>query len=414
MKDWLKNLGDKIAQLWQKVLDAFKTIKWLKWVALGVAGVIVASTVLVIALSGGKDNGGSSLPDSSSSTPPTSSSSPVDSSSPSEDSKPVEKPENASNGLAYKESADGTYYVLDSIGDNKDESVWIPSMHMGKPVKEIDFNAFANATCKGVWVGKNVVKIADTAFKNCANLEKIEVDEENTAFKSVDGNLYTKDGKTLLVYACAKTEKTFTVPADVEALGAAAFAGAKNLESLSVANGNKKFLALDGHIYTIGGEEFVQYAVGNKAESFELPNTVKTIGENAFATASNLTSVKLSSVETIAKNAFYECANLKTVELNEGLKTIGEFAFYYSGLETVTIPATVEKIGALALMSMKVSGELGNYTETVALTSVTFLVTEGWSASGEPVDATSLADATVAAQLFSDMNKNAVKVWTRA
>ena len=80
-------------------------------------------------------------------------------------------------------------------------------------------------------------------------------------------------------------------------------------------------------------------------ESINLSN-VTTIGEGAFA-FSGLTSITIpTSVTSIGECAFYNCSSLQSVTLSEGLLTIGESAFEKcSSLESVTIPESVTTIG---------------------------------------------------------------------
>ena len=100
-----------------------------------------------------------------------------------------------------------------------------------------------------------------------------------------------------------------------------------------------------------------------------LPNTLTSIGENAFK-ESGLQSIEIpASVETIGRNAFCICTALTTVTFEKGsqLKTIGEEVSFdsraFSGctsLTSIEIPASVETIG------------VGAFYGCTALTTVTF------------------------------------------
>jgi hypothetical protein len=48
---------------------------------------------------------------------------------------------------------------------------------------------------------------------------------------------------------------------------------------------------------------------------------------------------------------FYGCISLKNVESPETVKTIGGYAFAYSGIESITIPELVECVGQKTLMT---------------------------------------------------------------
>lgn len=81
--------------------------------------------------------------------------------------------------------------------------------------------------------------------------------------------------------------------------------------------------------------------------------SVVGIDDRAFSNCSGLTSVKLPiSVEHIGKFAFEGCNNLRTVEIPYGkMKTIDEYAFYESGIETISIPSCIRKIEESAFCS---------------------------------------------------------------
>lgn len=82
-----------------------------------------------------------------------------------------------------------------------------------------------------------------------------------------------------------------------------------------------------------------------RVENIKLGSSVKKIGSYAFNDC-KLESIDIpSSTEEIGAKAFYSCKNLKTVILHEGLQTIGDDAFTYSGLTELTIPASVISIG---------------------------------------------------------------------
>ena len=58
-----------------------------------------------------------------------------------------------------------------------------------------------------------------------------------------------------------------------------------------------------------------------------------------------------STLKVLENSAFIDCANLKTVELSEGLEVIGAYAFFRSGIESVTIPTSLKEVYSLAFAS---------------------------------------------------------------
>lgn len=112
-----------------------------------------------------------------------------------------------------------------------------------------------------------------------------------------------------------------------------------------------------------------QIAKGSEdAATFTLPRTTRAVSGSAFAETLSLKSVVLNegletlgscafqcskleklripaTVREIQASAFNSCANLRRVEFEEGsaLLKIGAWCFRNSGIEDVTLPATLEK-----------------------------------------------------------------------
>ena len=63
---------------------------------------------------------------------------------------------------------------------------------------------------------------------------KISTSNAHPKYLSIDGNLYTKNGKTLIHYAANRNEEVFTVPASVTGIGSDAFRGCTNLVSVNI------------------------------------------------------------------------------------------------------------------------------------------------------------------------------------
>ena len=83
-----------------------------------------------------------------------------------------------------------------------------------------------------------------------------------------------------------------------------------------------------------------------------IPSTVTSIGDDAFA-YTNLTSISIpASVKSIGMGAFTYCQDLESVTLHYGLEQIGDYAFMHCDkLEAVMIPLSVKNIGKAFLDS---------------------------------------------------------------
>ncbi len=79
-------------------------------------------------------------------------------------------------------------------------------------------------------------------------------------------------------------------------------------------------------VYTVGKERLI-YCLSQNAR-FEVPATVKVIGEQAFRHKTRLKEVIIpESVTTIEKDAFCDCDALDNVIVPKSVKRIGEYAF---------------------------------------------------------------------------------------
>ena len=94
----------------------------------------------------------------------------------------------------------------------------------------------------------------------------------------------------------------------------------------------------------LGGLGGFSGALSNDAfqlKEIVIPDSVTTIGSNAFYNCDSLSSVVIgNSVTTIGYSAFYECSNLSSVVIGDSVTTIGDYAFdfcnsltdvYYTG-----------------------------------------------------------------------------------
>ena len=96
------------------------------------------------------------------------------------------------------------------------------------------------------------------------------------------------------------------------------------------------------------GANIVSNTYDNEKECWVInfDGDVTNIGEYAFYTCSNLTSIIIpDSVTAIGKYAFFKCSSLTSVTIPDSVTTIGDFAFAYCySLTSVTIPDSVTSI----------------------------------------------------------------------
>ena len=274
-----------------------------------------------------------------------------------------------SDGLAYTKNSDGTYTVT-GIGTCADTDIIIPPTYNGAAVVSIEYGAFrANSKITSVSIPDCITSINPTAFEICASLNSINVDENNSAYMDIDGNLYTKDGKILIQYAIAKADTEFTVPDGVieldayafsenrylkyvdtngvEIIGTSCFQSCNKLESVSIFDritsvGSYAFSysynivlnSYDNGLY-LGNENnpylVLIYGYSQAITTCEIHPDTKVIADNAFYGSVKLTHVTLgASVTHIGEHAFASCSVLKSLFIENKLVSIDERAFDFS------------------------------------------------------------------------------------
>lgn len=169
--------------------------------------------------------------------------------------------------------------------------------------------------------------------------------------------------------------KSLTIPASVTAIGQGAFADCTALTEVTVpatvtslgshtfdgctALNRVNFLATDvpdyafrgctaltdfkGKVTTVGANAF---AGCTALQSFPFPDEIRSVGESAFY-KSGLTAVNASgsSLRSIGAYAFAYCPSLTSVSLPECLSSLGEGAFFHdSAIDMVSYYGTIGKI----------------------------------------------------------------------
>ena len=168
---------------------------------------------------------------------------------------------------------------------------------------------------KNVIIPSSVTSIGVTAFRTCISLENITVDGNNAYYKSIDGNLYTKDEKTLIQYAIGKSSTQFTIPNNVINLADYSFSTSKL---------SKVIFEPESKCENIGNSAFVGC---QSLTSITIPDSVTKIGDNAFEYCDSLISIKISdNVTTIGNYAFLDCRSLTSITIPDSVTDIGDYA----------------------------------------------------------------------------------------
>ena len=147
--------------------------------------------------------------------------------------------------------------------------------------------------------------------------------------------------------SCPKLS-SITIPASVENIGSYFIVFCPSMTSIVVDENNKVYSSVDGVLFNREKTTIVYFPEGRQGD-YIIPASVETIGEWAFY-CSNLNSVTLSdNTKTINNWAIAYCQNLKNITIPASVEIIGENVFANDGLISVTILGnTLKKIGYCA------------------------------------------------------------------
>ena len=203
-----------------------------------------------------------------------------------------------------------TYSV--SIGERKITSISLPDT-----LTTIESEAFMDLKdLKTINIPLNVKEIGKDAFKGCTNLVNINVDERNSYFTFEDGILYNKD-KTEIIWVSPSVNGEVKLDDNVQIIKTDAFSDAKNIISLT----------LGSNVQIIETNAFENL----KAQSINLPASLKTIEEGAFNNCyAQVVTFEEGSQVQLVRAAFITCSDLTDVIIPSSITSIDEDTFLYS------------------------------------------------------------------------------------
>ena len=235
---------------------------------------------------------------------------------------------------------------------------------------------FSCNSIEDITIGSGVECIPEYAFGSCLNLGKVVMGEsvvtvsehafEMSGIKEIIFSDATEVIGDMAFLNCRNLESVH-LGSSIKTIGYKAFSSCEKLINITLSPENEYYCLQDGALYTKNLDTFVLYPSASKHEKFVIadgtvtiaagafsngslsevviPDSTKTIGEDAFIYCKNLTTVTMGkNVTDIGRGAFSSCYALTDITLPNGLTTIGSSAFFHTAITSITIPGTVHTI----------------------------------------------------------------------
>lgn len=185
-------------------------------------------------------------------------------------------------------------YDCDCVYDDGTAASFVRLQKIELPdsLEKIGANAFSECVALSeIFIGPSVSTIDATAFFGCKKLKKITVSPENPYYTDVDGVLFDKSVKILVIYPEGKKADRYELPATVEIFGRA-FANVEGIASLH----------LSANITKLVRNAFPDRC---KIEKLYIKNDIKDIDPLAFGEADYCPAARDEPIEVYLVSNYY-------------------------------------------------------------------------------------------------------------
>ena len=236
----------------------------------------------------------------------------------------------------------------------KESTVILPSTINSWHVTKIGEAAFQdNTTITSVTIPANVTEIGSNAFAGCTNLTSVNYEGDWSNLTIQSGNPAVQDAANEQLFdfkfilnntAVIVTRYRYKgTAADVTIPSCYKGKPVTMIDHAAFFNSAVTSVTIPDSVTSIGDNAF---GFCSQLTNISIPNSVTDIGFSAFAHCTSLKSITLpSSLSSISEALFSGCSQLTTIHIPDSVLSIQSNAFYHCrNLETIRIPVSVTLI----------------------------------------------------------------------
>ncbi|MCR4598273.1 MAG: leucine-rich repeat protein, partial [Acetatifactor sp.] len=248
---------------------------------------------------------------------------------------------------------------LKVLGDEAFSYCNVPFTKLPEGLLDLGAGALGNGCdfSSGVTIPGGIQRIAPGAFRGIP-VGEFHIAGNNKDYSVKNGMLYAADGRILLAGRLPSENERIEIPEGTEVIGSYAFCGIPvtkvTIPSSVTLIAQYAFayctklqeMNLKEGLLNVGSYAFVYTGL----KQVDLPKSCERIGTAAFFGSSALVRIT-GAPKTVEAYAFAYCEGLKSAAFSEGLKEIGEYAFYQTGIFSLELPDSLYSLGDYAFAS---------------------------------------------------------------
>lgn len=191
--------------------------------------------------------------------------------------------------MVYQDGAIYDQETMDLLFIKRD----IEHLSLNEQTESLDKANLYNLSLNSIELNEHMTDQDLLMLEPLYNLHSITVDEDNPYIVEVDGLIYSKDLSRLLYIPKAIEKETITIPASVTEIDLNPWLHFPNVGRLEVEESNPNFRSIDGIIYNKSLTELLFVHLDDLSDTYHMPDQLQASYDMLFGVGDNHSSVNI-------------------------------------------------------------------------------------------------------------------------